>query len=174
MATQYFVSRGEAQHGPFSTADLKTLAKRGKLRPTDLVWSEGSEVRVEAGRLKSLFPKTPGIPDDAPTEHATEDDEPQAPGAEQSPSAAEEAPPAPEERPPVPQHIEHPRRVVSIKGGVLCGQDGTHVRFRKKCEKCGNEEQGKATTVIRPGTMRIPWFCRRCRKGRTVEMVGVN
>ena len=64
--------------------------------------------------------------------------------------------------------------MVSIRGGVLASQDGKYVMFRKKCDKCGYEEQGKNTTLIRPGAMKVPWFCRKCRKGRMVEMVAVG
>ncbi len=69
---------------------------------------------------------------------------------------------------------ERPRRVLSIKGGVLVGQDGKYVQYRKKCEKCGYMDQGKCNQLIRPGSMKISFFCRKCRKGRMVEMMAVG
>src|SRR5205085_9306972 len=69
---------------------------------------------------------------------------------------------------------EREKRVVSIKGGVICSQDGKHVQFRGKCTKCGYEAQGRSTMPIRQGPMKVNFFCRKCRKGRQVEMMGIN
>ena len=43
--------------GPFSAAQLKQLAKSGKLSPTDLIWREGLEKWMSATNAKGLFPK---------------------------------------------------------------------------------------------------------------------
>jgi hypothetical protein len=66
-----------------------------------------------------------------------------------------------------------PKRVVSIRGGILTGQDGVRVQFRKKCETCGHEDNCRSTILIRLGACRVPFFCRKCRRARTVEMTAV-
>ncbi len=89
-------------------------------------------------------------------------------------SPAVETTPAPESRPAAPAPKPRPNRVVSIRGGVLAGQDGEKVQFRKQCEKCGHIEAARTTTAIRVGTFRVPFFCPKCRRGRTVELTGIN
>jgi len=44
--------------GPYSPAELREMAGRGELRPTDKVWKEGLPRWVEARVLKGLFDKT--------------------------------------------------------------------------------------------------------------------
>ena len=173
MATQYFFAHGDEQHGPYSGSELQELANAGKIQPTDVVWREGVGRRIPAWRVGNLFPGMQGPPP-AEAPEAEAGAPPESPADSGDAKAAAPFTPAdekPAEKPPV---KERPKRVVSIRGGTIASQDGKYVMYRKKCEKCGHEEQGKASTVIRPGSMKIPWFCRKCRKGRTVEMTAVG
>ncbi len=63
-------------------------------------------------------------------------------------------------------------RAVAGKGAIIQGQDGVNVRFRKKCTVCGHEESSLTTMPIRQGIMRSPFYCRKCRKSRDVEVQG--
>ena len=185
MATRYFVARGEQEYGPFTSADLRAMAARGKLQPSDAIWPEGSEQRIPASRVKNLFPETapatepmqasPGLAADdelstQDTTHMTADD-----SADTGTLPADDDPPA--DKPsyqPKPAVKERDKRVVSIKGGIICSQDGKHVQFRGKCTTCGYEAQGRSTLAIRQGPMKVNFFCRKCRRGRIVEMMGIN
>jgi hypothetical protein len=166
MATQYFFAHGDAQYGPYSAAQLLELANAGKIQPNDSVWRAGVGRPIPAWRVKHLFPDMQALPElesEAEPEASPGDDEADAKAA----SAFTHADEKPAVKPP---EKERPRRVVTIKGGIIGGQDGKYVQFRKKCEKCGFTEQGKSTTLIRPGTMKITFFCRKCRKGRVCQM----
>lgn len=183
MATQYFFSRGNEQFGPYTGTQLQALANAGKIQPTDAVWRAGVGRPIPAWRVKNLLPGVQAPPEAEGSEPATTEPSAAAPEAVNSPETpvnedAEKAAAAftPEEEKPVakPPVKERPRRVLSIKGGVIVSQDGKYVQFRKKCEKCGYMEQGKNNSLIRPGAMKIPFFCRKCRKGRMVEMMAVG
>jgi hypothetical protein len=100
--------------------------------------------------------------------------EPEKPKAEAPPVGGSADSPISTTPPPPEKPKERPRRVISIRGGKLVSQDGSHVVFRRVCEKCGSEAQGRLTLAIRPGAMKVPYFCRKCRKGRQVEMMGVG
>jgi GYF domain 2 len=169
MTGQYFFAHGETKHGPYTADQMRDLATAGKIQRTDLVWQEGMKQRFQAALVEFLF-------EDSAAATETEDSV-EAPG---EPAAAHEAPEKPPdpmaerifEKPARPPEKDRPKRVVSIKGGILCSQDGKHVQFRKKCTVCGYEEQGRTTLLIRAVTMKIPFFCRKCRKGRVTEMLG--
>jgi hypothetical protein len=170
MADRYFFTHAEAQQGPYSADEMRNLALAGKILPTDSVWQEGMKQRFPASVVQNLFDDhvAPGDTDDNLA--AKESNEM---------LAVEELPAAPvashlAEKPPRPPEKERPKRVVSIKGGILCSQDGKHVQFRKKCTVCGYEEQGRTTQIIRAASMKIPFFCRKCRKGRQTEMQGTS
>ena len=68
MTIWFYQLEGQEALGPVPTETLKTLAKNGKLKPTDLIWKDGYEKWVKAKRLQGLFPKSifvlPPIPDD--------------------------------------------------------------------------------------------------------------
>ncbi len=174
MAREFFFARGDAEHGPYTAIELRELASTGVITPADLVWRAGSPARILAAQVKGLFTTAPP----PPLEPAPES----APGIEtavEAPAAgaaeAVTAPPAMEVEKEKPAAAKpRAKRVVSIKGGVLVSQDGTYVQYRRKCEKCGYTDPGRSNTVIRPGSMKIPFFCRKCRKGRTVEMMAVG
>jgi hypothetical protein len=178
MATRYYVGRGDSAYGPFSTPELRALAASGQIQPSDSVWPEGTQLRVPAGRVKNLFQASPAH--GSPGQQALVESDATPPPPEAEDTAASSTPSDEPEEPapyaPTPRQEEKPRpkRVVSIKSGIICSQDGVRVQFRKKCEKCGYEEQGRTTIVIRSGSMRVPFFCRTCRKGRVVEMTGQN
>ena len=55
MNDQWYCNRGPQRFGPFSSAQLKQLAAKGKLRPSDLIWKEGMPQPVAAGQAKALF-----------------------------------------------------------------------------------------------------------------------
>jgi hypothetical protein len=77
------------------------------------------------------------------------------------------------ERPP-PQQPANKRRVLGVKGGSLISQDGTTVRFRKRCQICGRDEPGVTSMAIPPGYMRVNFFCPKCKKAQQVEVHGTN
>ena len=79
--------------------------------------------------------------------------------------------PEAERRPP--QQEVKKRRVLSVKGADLLSQDGTVVRFRKKCGKCGRQDTSVTTMQIQPGCSRANFFCPKCRKSQPVEVQGV-
>jgi hypothetical protein len=182
MANRYYVARGEQEYGPFTSADLRAMAARGKIEPTDAIWPEGSDQRIPAARVKHLFPEsTEPAMEPAPNDPVGDDSGSSetaymsGDGSEDtSTMPAVEPPPFAEEAPPKPAVKERPKRVISIKGGILCSQDGKHVQFKGKCTKCGYEAQGRSTLAIRQGPMKVNFFCRKCRKGRLIEMVGIN
>lgn len=51
-----FVKVDNRQFGPFTTAELKGLARKGKFTPTDLVWDEDDHSWVHAEELEILRP----------------------------------------------------------------------------------------------------------------------
>jgi hypothetical protein len=52
---EWHYSRGNEQHGPVSSAQLKQLAASGQLLPTDLIWKDGMPGWLAAGKIKGLF-----------------------------------------------------------------------------------------------------------------------
>jgi hypothetical protein len=61
MMSQWYIRRGDQSKGPFSTADLRSMAKKGLLKQDDLLWKEGFEQPKKARVFKELFdsPKLP-------------------------------------------------------------------------------------------------------------------
>ena len=172
MTGQYFFAHGETEHGPYSADQMRSLATDGKIEPTDFVWQHGMTRRFAASRVQHLFEDAPDSADSDETDVATAEAEAPLQAAEEKPADAIAERPV--EKPMRVPEKERPRRVVTIKGGVLVSQDGKHVQFRKKCTVCGYEEQGRTTQVIRPGAMKMAFFCRKCRKGRSTEMTGTT
>jgi len=82
-----------------------------------------------------------------------------------------EAPVQPGIPPLQPKHVRKGRAVAG-KGAMIVGQDGTHVKFKKKCTTCGHEESTRHTLKIANGVTRIAFFCPKCRKRREVEING--
>ena len=52
---EWHYSRGNEQHGPVSSAQLKQMAAAGELLPTDLIWKDGMPGWIAAGKIKGLF-----------------------------------------------------------------------------------------------------------------------
>lgn len=70
MATYYY-ARSNDKYGPFTAAGLRELAASGQLLPTDLVWEDGAEKWVAAGKVHGLFPNRslpaePALPPPSP------------------------------------------------------------------------------------------------------------
>ena len=64
-------------------------------------------------------------------------------------------------------------RADGVKGAIILSQDGAVVHFRKKCVTCGFDDLTKSSMPIRIGSMRMSFFCRKCRKLRDVELRGI-
>jgi hypothetical protein len=158
---------------------MRGLAAAGRIRPTDPVWRAGTRERVLAARVKNLFAAPPPAAQPAGTPATHRAAAPPEP-AQALPAATTALDhPAPgrlvldvARRGPEPAARQ--KRVVGIKGAILMGQDGVKVQFRKKCGTCGYEEGCRSSAVIRVGPSRVPFFCPKCRRARTVEFTGVG
>ena len=147
------------------------MGTAGKVEPTDTVWNEEMTHRVPATRVKGLLPAASA---------AAEMPVPTTPGRETA--ATEEAAgmtpeQEAEERRKAAQKKRdlevRPRRVTSVKGAIILSQDGKEARIRKKCLKCGTEDNKRTTLKILPGTSRTTFFCPNCRRVYPVEITGV-
>jgi hypothetical protein len=169
MADQWYYWRDSDVLGPFSGRQLADLAAAGTLLPSDTVWKGEDEQGFPARRIQNLFPPATPTPDagGVPKPAGT------APEAAPAPPAA-----APVEPPPAPrwdagrQANAGRARAVAGKGAVLVGQDGTTVKFRKKCTTCGYEDSSWKTIPIPRGSVRVVFYCPKCRKQRQVEIHG--
>lgn len=56
MASEWYYSRDGEDHGPVSSVELKSLATKGVLRRTDLLWKEGMAEWKPASDFPRLFP----------------------------------------------------------------------------------------------------------------------
>lgn len=187
MTEHYYYSQEDVPFGPFSATEMRGLAVGGRIRPTDPVWKEGTAQRVQAARVKNLFPAPPLLPAASPPP-ALQEVLPDR-GAAEEPAAvlANEAtevvvplagPPlratdGPAPGRPAPAAVRQ-KRVVAIKGAILTGQDGVRAQFRKKCGTCGHEDGCRSTAIIRIGSSRVPFFCPKCRRARTVELTAIG
>jgi hypothetical protein len=113
--------------------------------------------------------------DNAPAPAAAARKVPAAPEGGPAPAGSAGAAPAPAkaDRPPT-QQPANKRRVLGVKGGSLISQDGTTVRFRKRCQVCGRDEPGVTSMAIPPGYLRVNFFCPKCKKAQQVEVHGTN
>jgi hypothetical protein len=59
MPSQWIVKRGEKEQGPFTSPQLRTLARSGRLRTTDQIRKQGHEKYVPADKVKGLFDAVP-------------------------------------------------------------------------------------------------------------------
>lgn len=55
MGSLWIVRRGDQERGPFTSPQLRSLAKSGQLRRTDLVTKQGQNRYVPAEKVKGLF-----------------------------------------------------------------------------------------------------------------------
>ncbi len=185
MAERYYYAHGGAPHGPYSALQMREFADGGHIVPTDPVWKEGTTQQIPASRVKNLYspPASPALPALIPsTPELSAAPAILAAAPELAPDEAVDVEqPEPAATPPAPASAPKPavapvraKRVTSIRGGILCSQDGVSVRYRKKCEKCGHEDPARCAAVIRTGAMRVRFYCPKCRKSRAVEMTGVG
>jgi hypothetical protein len=56
MAEQWFYEKEGHQYGPLSPQQMRSLGQSGKLAPDDLVWREGMQTKIPAGKYKGLLP----------------------------------------------------------------------------------------------------------------------
>jgi hypothetical protein len=103
--------------------------------------------------------ESPETPPDGEAEACEE-----AKPVEQPAEAAKSQPPPARARKP---------KAVAIRGCVIVSQDGETVIFTKKCVQCGNAETGRSRRPIRMGTTRDTYFCKKCKKVRPVEIMGM-
>jgi hypothetical protein len=67
---EWHYTKDKQPHGPVNSTQLKALAARGQLLPTDLVWKDGMTQWVPAATLKSMFDAAPATaPAPVPTAH---------------------------------------------------------------------------------------------------------
>jgi hypothetical protein len=196
MPNTWYYANDQEKLGPFSSAQLKELAVIGQLVPTGTVWKEGIEKGVLAAKVKNLFQATQGeSPPPAAAKVPSSCLPAQADGS--VPALANESPPpnspaSAENQGPVlqantdgDQKLQSKKapkqnqltakrlfRVVGSSGAVVLGHDGTYVRYRKKCPKCGHEDSSFKTMAIRNGVNRDRFFCQQCRKLQQVEIHG--
>jgi hypothetical protein len=203
MVDRWYFARDGQQSGPFSAVQLLELAAGGQLQPQDLVWKEGMAKGVAAAKVRKLFPDgllaaAAAVPAERASAPALAPPEPPPnPVASPPPTAlalrlaspeelelaAEPLPeadarvesqPVPEKKAPPPPQPARPLRVLGVKGGVLVGQDGARVKFRKQCLRCGHADPGVTTMPIRSGVTRVHFFCPKCKKSQPVEIQAVG
>lgn len=56
MATEWFIYRDEERLGPYTSAQIRTMALSGELQPSDCLWKKGMPAKRAAGRSVKLFP----------------------------------------------------------------------------------------------------------------------
>jgi hypothetical protein len=189
MADQWYLSRGGNEYGPYSTEHVLKLKELGRLQPTDLVRKEGMDEGVLAGEVKQLFPEATadvaveGM-DLAPTSAAETQTGVLAPSSPEAavetvaspgtPTAGVEKPPPAPTPPSRPKEVKRKRRAVAISGAILMGQDGTTVLYRKKCGRCGHEDQVRSSMIIGIGICRATYFCPKCRKPTQIQIQGIT
>src|SRR5436305_1958776 len=64
MSQQWYYAKGEQQNGPISTESLTALARSGRVKPTDLVWTDGMSDWKRADSVSEFFP--PELPRTGP------------------------------------------------------------------------------------------------------------
>jgi hypothetical protein len=57
MASKWFFYRADERHGPYSSSEIRRLARSGELLHTDLLWREGMRRKRPAGESSNLFPR---------------------------------------------------------------------------------------------------------------------
>jgi GYF domain 2 len=55
MASKYYIARDGKTTGPYTSAELREMAKNGQLSATDLLWREGKKKWKPAGEVGNLF-----------------------------------------------------------------------------------------------------------------------
>ena len=183
MADQWYFWHETEILGPFSGQELLALATAGDIIPTDTVWKNGIEGGVPASRIQHLFP---AVLADIPVDELLASAESPAAAIEEAPAAAPVESAAKPAEAVVPVPVNPPQRwgdggggqpknkarATAGKGAVIMGQDGVTVRFRMKCTECKYEDSSWKTLPIARGTMRVVFYCPKCRKRRQCEING--
>jgi hypothetical protein len=118
--------------------------------PTSLAERLASVEDLELAPGTAVWEGPPAAPDKSPEEQASQ-----------------------AKKPPPPQKPKN-MRVLGVKGGVISGQDGKVVKYRKQCLRCSYLDSSMTTTPIRSGTTRVNFFCPKCRKNQQTEIMGVG
>jgi GYF domain 2 len=202
MADRWYYAHDEIRLGPFTGRQLRDLADAGQILQTDTIWKDDITRGVSAYKVKYLFvaadyealPKSAIVPPvvlvspaaqladtpslanltsvilSEPPLVAPETRPPVIP--ENSQLVSEENIPVPVSRPiPPPPHVRK-RRAAAGRGATIVSQDGTTVKYRKKCTVCGHEDSSWGTMPIPNGMSRTGFYCPKCRKRREVEIQG--
>jgi hypothetical protein len=174
MADQWYYWHDAEVLGPFSGKQLFALATSGDIVSTDTVWKDGVESGVQASRVEHLFPIAPAsllVGGDLPNSMAVAAAVvPEAVAADAKVAVAEvKSEPAP--RWDVVNRAKAGKsRAVAGKGAIIMAQDGTNVKFKKKCTTCGWEDSSWKSMPITRGTLRVNFYCEKCRRQRQVEL----
>jgi hypothetical protein len=179
VADQWYYWHDADVLGPFSGKHLAQLAETGLLLRTDTVWKDDIERGVRADAVRDLFPLDLDL-SNANSPILNDADCAKTERIEQTPMAATEAvtPTAtiadaePRSWYSASTTVGTTRRAVAGKGAVIVGQDGTTVKYRKKCTECGFEDTSWRSIPITRGTTRSSFHCPKCRKARVVEIHG--
>jgi hypothetical protein len=65
MADHYYFAYGAMPSGPWTVAEMRTLAAGGHIDPQNLIWQAGTADRVQASQMETLFLSNPS-PDAEP------------------------------------------------------------------------------------------------------------
>lgn len=57
--SQYYLKRNGEEYGPFTSKQLREMARIGQLAPTDLVWKKGFKDWKPAAKARGLFGPRP-------------------------------------------------------------------------------------------------------------------
>jgi GYF domain 2 len=179
MADQWYYAVDGVRTGPCTTQELRQRAAAGRILPTDMIWKEGVVEGALAKNVKNLLPasvaKAATVPADAtPPGPIAPEPVSDQPSSEMQPPQAEDAQLQPENRPGRRPQPEQQKKGTATagKGAVIFSQDGIRVNYKKKCTVCGHEDPGRHSMLIRQGWVRTNYYCPKCRKPRTVEILG--
>jgi uncharacterized membrane protein YhaH (DUF805 family) len=62
MVDEWHVAIDGEQRGPLTAEQIRTLASRGQLKPSDRVWKEGMTAWIAASSVRGLFPQQSALP----------------------------------------------------------------------------------------------------------------
>ncbi len=202
MADRWYYAHDGDKIGPWTDRQLRNLADTGQIITTDTIWKNDILLGIVASKVKNLFAATVKeagrigvvIPATkvslaapvvepvlvvATKELAASRDsrnpllvELAASGTDSSSVPVAIAPPIRPSAAPARSHATLQRRAVAGKGMIIISQDGTYVRFKKKCITCGHEDSCRSAVPIQTGLNRAAYFCPTCRKRREILFHG--
>jgi len=161
MAEEWYYWHDAAILGPFTAERLADLALAGRILPIDTVWKGDMEAGIPASRVKHLFPASAAISAGTVSGPAAESASIPTEIAERTISPTWDA---------ASSASKTTRRAVAGKGALIVGQDGTTVKYRKKCTTCGHEDSSYQSLPLTRGMTRVSFFCPKCRKTCAVEI----